>query len=45
MKRKKRIINDTVDRPIREDIYPVIDTDLGHDNIENDLAEPDLQDQ
>lgn len=26
------------------DIYPVIDNDLGRDNIENDLTDADLQD-
>ncbi|MCI1951411.1 MAG: hypothetical protein LKJ50_01570 [Clostridiales bacterium] len=32
------------DRPIRKDAYPVIDTDFGRDNLENDMPEADLQD-
>ena len=32
------------ERPIPEDIYPVIDTDLGRDNVENDLPAADLED-
>lgn len=32
------------DRPVPEDIYPVIDTDLARDNLENDLSSADLQD-
>ncbi len=43
MVRKKREIRKT-DRPIRKDVYPVIDTDLGRDNLENDIPEADLQD-
>lgn len=34
---------DDSDKPI-SDIYPVIDTDLGRDNVENDIPEADLQD-
>ena len=30
--------------PIPPDIYPVIDTDLGRDNVENDIPAADLQD-
>ena len=30
-------------RPISK-VYPVIDTDLGRDNVENDLPAADLQD-
>jgi len=30
------------DRPIPPDIYPIIDTDLARDNIENDLTYADL---
>lgn len=41
--RKEREIRKT-DRPIRKDVYPVIDTDLGRDNVENDIPEADLQD-
>ena len=29
---------------IREDIYPVIDTDLARDNLENDIPAADLMD-
>ena len=29
-------------RPIPSDIYPVIDTDLGRDNVENDIPAADL---
>ena len=32
-----------VERPISS-LYPVIDTDLARDNIENDLSAADLQD-
>lgn len=32
------------ERPIPADIYPVIDTDLGRDNVENDLPAADLED-
>lgn len=31
-------------RPIPEDVYPVIDNDLGRDNVENDMTFADLQD-
>jgi hypothetical protein len=40
---KRREIRKT-ERPIRKDAYPVIDTDLGRDNVENDIPEADLQD-
>ena len=33
----------TEERPI-SNVYPVIDTDLARDNIENDLSSADLQD-
>lgn len=32
------------ERPIPADVYPVIDTDLARDNIENDLPAADLSD-
>lgn len=32
------------ERPIPADIYPVIDTDLARDNVENDLPAADLED-
>ena len=31
------------ERPIPPEIYPVIDTDLARDNVENDLPAADLQ--
>lgn len=33
-----------IERPIPEEIYPVIDTDLGRDNLENDIPAADLED-
>ena len=30
------------ERPIPARVYPVIDTDLGRDNVENDLSAADL---
>lgn len=33
-----------LEKPIRSGIYPVIDTDLARDNLENDLPAADLQD-
>lgn len=32
------------ERPIPADVYPVIDTDLGRDNVENDIPAADLED-
>lgn len=32
------------ERPIPSDIYPVIDTDLARDNIENDIPAADRED-
>lgn len=32
------------ERPIPEGIYPVIDTDLARDNLENDIPAADLED-
>ena len=32
-----------IERPISS-VYPVIDTDLARDNVENDLSDADLQD-
>lgn len=32
------------ERPIPEKIYPSIDTDLGRDNVENDLPAADKED-
>ena len=34
----------TEEKPIPEDIYPIIDTDLARDNLENDITAADLQD-
>ncbi len=34
----------SADKPIPDDIYPEIDTDLARDNLENDIPEADLQD-
>ena len=34
----------TIEQPVPPDIYPVIDTDLGRDNVENDLPAADLED-
>lgn len=34
----------SADRPIPDHIYPVIDTDLGRDNVENDLPAADRED-
>jgi len=33
-----------IDKPIPENIYPVLDTDLARDNIENDITAADLED-
>ena len=38
--RKRRSGEKTID----PDIYPVIDTDLARDNLENDITEADLAD-
>lgn len=32
------------ERPIPEEVYPVLDTDLARDNLENDLPAADLED-
>lgn len=32
------------ERPIPTDVYPVIDTDLARDNLENDLTAADRED-
>lgn len=46
---KKKTINTkdgkhSGERPIPAKIYPVIDTDLGRDNVENDLPAADKED-
>lgn len=33
-----------LEKPIRASVYPVLDTDLARDNLENDLTAADLQD-
>ena len=33
-----------LDRPIQPGVYPVIDSDLARDNIENDIPAADLED-
>ena len=42
-KKKRLIVDDTVDRPISA-AYPVIDNDLARDNIEIDMPAGDLED-
>lgn len=47
--RKKRAKNnaaeyDSIDKPIPEEAYPALDTDLARDNLENDLPAADLED-
>ena len=42
MEAKRKVFR--AERPIPGDIYPVIDTDLGRDNIENDIPAADLTD-
>lgn len=42
-KRVNNLGNYKKERPI-SNVYPVIDTDLARDNIENDLTSSDLQD-
>ena len=32
------------ERPIPKEVYPVIDTDLARDNLENDIPAADLED-
>ncbi|MDO5378324.1 MAG: hypothetical protein Q4G52_08320 [Clostridia bacterium] len=48
MKREKNALpqakNAKRERPVPEDVYPVIDNDLARDNLENDLSSADLQD-
>lgn len=42
--RRKGKKNLNTDKVIPADIYPVIDTDLARDNLENDIPDADLQD-
>lgn len=42
---KKKVAEDgSVDKPIPEKVYPVLDTDLARDNLENNLPAADLED-
>lgn len=48
-KSKKRVwppqaVAEELEQPIPEEVYPVLDTDLARDNVENDLPEADLED-
>ena len=43
-KKKWLVVDGDAEKPIPEDIYPVIDNDLARDNLENDLSAADLQD-
>ena len=47
-KNKKRLwppqaVAEEMERPIPEEVYPVLDTDLARDNLENDLPAADLE--
>ena len=42
-KKKRPAVNGDADKPIPK-TYPVLDTDLARDNLENDLPDADLQD-
>ncbi|MBR4578352.1 MAG: hypothetical protein IKQ69_07465 [Oscillospiraceae bacterium] len=39
----RRLVSELGERPIPSDIYPVIDTDLARDNVENDQPAADRQ--
>ena len=41
---KKKTNHVEIEQPIPSKIYPVIDTDLARDNIENDIPAADLED-
>ena len=41
---KKKTKHIEIEQPIPSRIYPVIDTDLARDNIENDIPAADLED-
>ncbi len=43
-KKKWSALNEKAEKPIPEDIYPEIDTDLARDDVENDIPAADLQD-
>lgn len=38
-----KAVIDELQRPIPEDVYPALDTDLARDNLENDLPAADLE--
>lgn len=42
--KKNVIAGSDMDKPIPESAYPVVDTDLARDNLENDLPAADLED-
>ena len=39
-----RVTENELERPIPEEVYPVLDTDLARDNVENDLPQADRED-
>lgn len=41
---KKQPYEEELERPIPEELYPVIDNDLARDNLENDIPAADLED-
>ena len=41
---KKKTKHIEIEQPIPSKIYPVIDTDLARDNLENDIPAADLED-
>ena len=41
---KKKTKHVGIEQPIPSRIYPVIDTDLARDNLENDIPAADLED-
>ena len=41
---KKKTKHIEIEQPIPSRIYPVIDTDLARDNLENDIPAADLED-
>ncbi len=43
-KKQQLSIDGEMEKPIPEKIYPVLDTDLARDNVENDIPYADLQD-
>ncbi|OQB13709.1 MAG: hypothetical protein BWY15_01557 [Firmicutes bacterium ADurb.Bin193] len=42
--KKRPVVDRDANKPIAQDVYPVIDTDLARDNIENNLPDADRQD-